>query len=385
MRNIRFLVITALFLLYSLPHLASGMLRDSVGMEKVGAKWFVLHEVEAKETLFSIAKRYGTTVAEVVAANPGTDKGLSIGYTLKVPYGKPMVENKPASQAGATIKHTVAPSETLYSLSRKYQVSVDDIKKWNNLSSNELSIGQELVIRTTKAASPVKENTVAPVPTPAASTSDQVIHTVDISQTLFSISRMYNTTVDQIKAWNSLTSNEISVGQRLIVGQKTKTEPAQMTNTTVDKPVKEDKPVVIAEKPVEKPKETTPVLTPKKEPEKVIDTNPVDSDAATNAPSSQEAVSSSSSFKKVVETGIAELIEGSGDSNKYRALHRTAPIGTIMHVRNDLNDMSVFVRIVGKIPDTGVNDKVVIKISKAAFDKLGGVNSRFPVEITYQP
>ncbi|MDN4164206.1 LysM peptidoglycan-binding domain-containing protein [Cytophagales bacterium LB-30] len=385
MRNVRFLVITALFLVYSLPQFASDMPRDSVGMEKVGAKWFVLHEVEAKETLFSIAKRYGTTVADIVAANPGTDKGLSIGYRLKVPYGKPVAENKPASQTGATIKHTVAPSETLYSLSRKYQVSVDDIKQWNNLSSNELSIGQELIIRPAKAVSQVKETTSTAVQTQASSASDQVIHTVDISQTLFSISRMYNTTVDQIKAWNALTSNEISVGQKLIVGQKAKSAVTQTTSTPVEKPIKEDKSVVVVEKIVDTPMETTPVITPKKETAKVIDTNPVDSDAESNAPSTQEVVSSSSSFKKVVETGIAELIEGSGDSNKYRALHRTAPIGTIMHVRNDLNDMSVFVRIVGKIPDTGVNDKVVIKISKAAFDKLGGVNSRFPVEITYQP
>lgn len=54
----------------------------------------------------------------------------------------------------------------------------------------------------------------------------------------------------------------------------------------------------------------------------------------------------------------------SGNSDMFLALHRTAPVGTIMQVRNQMNDLSVFVKVIGKLPDTGANDKVVVKISK---------------------
>jgi len=56
-----------------------------------------------------------------------------------------------------------------------------------------------------------------------------------------------------------------------------------------------------------------------------------------------------------------------------------------MQVRNDLNDQIVFVRVLGKLPNTGVDGKVIIRISKKAFEKLGGVDYKFPVEISYLP
>jgi len=344
------------------------MLGDSVGIEKVGDKVFVLHRVEAKETLYSISRRYGATVDEIKAANPGAESGISIGAIIKVPYSKKIGTT---NSANSTKKHIVKASETLYSISRLYSVTADDIKKWNTLTTNELSIGQELIVSATGAASSTSNTANSNI---ATSKNENLVHTVDISQTLFSISRMYNTTVDQIKLWNNLTANEISVGQKLIVSGKETGSSISQTNSTKTE-------TKVTDKPKQEPKKEEPKVAVKKE-EKVVDnTNPA-SDGTT---SPAEEVSLTSSFKKVTEAGIAELIEGSGDSNKYRALHRTAPIGTIMHIRNDLNDMSVFVRIVGQLPETGVNDKVIIKISKAAFDKLGGVNNRFPVEVTYQP
>lgn len=365
-----------LLIILAFPLLATAetsIVRDSVGIERVGSKVFVLHRVEAKETLYSLSRRYGATVEEIKLANPGSENGISIGAIIKVPYNK-KVSNS-ANPSATAQKHVVKASETLFSISRLYSVSVDDIKKWNTLTNNELSIGQELLVSAGGRSNGNPTKTVVDTPNTVnvAAEGDKIIHTVDISQTLYSLSRMYNTTVDQIKAWNSLTANEISVGQKLIVGVKE----SKKTVAQAD-PVKADPKLTVKPKEEVKKEEPKPVV--KKE-EKVVDnTNPSHDGSAT-----VDEANLASSFKKVTEMGIAELIEGSGDSNKYRALHRTAPIGTIIHIRNDLNDMSVFVRIVGKLPETGVNDKVIIKISKAAFDKLGGVNNRFPVEVTYQP
>jgi rare lipoprotein A (peptidoglycan hydrolase) len=77
------------------------------------------------------------------------------------------------------------------------------------------------------------------------------------------------------------------------------------------------------------------------------------------------------------------LIEGTEGNRKYLALHRTAPVGTILKVKNEMNNREVFVRVMGKLPDTAFTDKLVIKISKSAYDRLGAIDPRFRVEVTY--
>jgi len=87
----------------------------------------------------------------------------------------------------------------------------------------------------------------------------------------------------------------------------------------------------------------------------------------------------------VVQRGMAEVIEDTQNTKKYLALHRNAPMGTIMQVKNEMNNQTVFVRVVGPIPPTGDNEKLILKISKKAYDRLGAVDNRFPVEVSYIP
>lgn len=100
------------------------------------------------------------------------------------------------------ITHTVRKGDTLYSIAREYGVSVDDIKRLNNLTSNVLSIGQRLLI---------KEGT-----TPSVNPSEE-IYLVQAGDTLYSIARKFDTTVDNIRNLNNLTGNILFVGQQLIV------------------------------------------------------------------------------------------------------------------------------------------------------------------------
>ena len=86
---------------------------------------------------------------------------------------------------------------------------------------------------------------------------------------------------------------------------------------------------------------------------------------------------------EVKQSGLAELIDGTEANRKYLALHRTAPVGTILKVRNEMNNREVFVRVIGKLPDTALTDKLIIKISKSAYDRLGAIDPRFRVEVTY--
>ena len=83
------------------------------------------------------------------------------------------------------------------------------------------------------------------------------------------------------------------------------------------------------------------------------------------------------------EEGFASSIEESMESTKYLALHKTATVGTILFVKNQMNDLKVMVRVIGKLPDTGSNQKIVIRLSKIAFSKLDPIDPIIPVELSY--
>lgn len=355
---------------------------DSIGIEKVGDKTFIIHQVAEKETLFGISRRYQTAVNDILQTNPQLEDGLKIGQRIRVPYIA-----KEAAPKGSII-HKVAPGETMFSISRKYNVSVGDILSWNNLQGSDLSVGQSLTIQ---GVQPVVEKVAeaAPQPAPVQKESGQAIaatstpsnpvpsttsapstpssapvksettpnttnipgnwisHTVSQGETLYSIARQYEAKVDDLMIWNNLTSNDLSVGQKLKVGRE--------QNANV--------PVITSSIPVKVNNERS---------EAVLATNP-------------EVVSRNedTAYKNIKQTGLAEVIEGTGNHKKYLVLHREAPVGTIMRVRNEENDVTIFARVVGKLPETGDNSKLVIKLSKAAYDQLRAVNARFPVEISY--
>lgn len=316
---------------------------DSIGTETINGKVFIIHQVSEKETLYGISKRYGVTVSQILEHNPTADAGLEIGQRLKVPYvSRPKTAPAPVPIPGGIV-HKVAEKETLFSISRQYSVTVDDIRRWNSIPGYSLALGQELIIRTT-----VVETIQQPV---VQNSSKRAEHTVAIKETLFGISRQYGVTVQQLKDWNSLAAEELSIGQVLVVSPP---------NSAVSESVEPQQPPVAyagsQTEIVARPQESNSVIT--------ISESVKDKD-------------------EIRESGIAELIDGTEGNRKYLALHRTAPVGTILKVRNEMNNREVFVRVAGKLPDTAFTDRLVIKVSKSAYDRLGAIDSRFRVEVTY--
>lgn len=119
-----------------------------------------------------------------------TSNLLSIGQSLKIPTKS---ENN-------YIEYTVKKGDNLYSIARNYGLTQSELMDYNNLTSNLLSIGQILKI-------PVSKD----------STSQKTTYTVQKGDSLYSIAQKYNTTVDSIKRKNNLTSNLLSIGQKLII------------------------------------------------------------------------------------------------------------------------------------------------------------------------
>ena len=156
------------------------------------------YTVQRGDTLWNIAKKFNTNVDELKRVNNLTTNSLFVGQTLKVP-GYYTAED-------TNITYVVKRGDTLYSISRQYGVSVDDLRKVNNLTSDVLSVGQEISI-------PSSQSIVTP-------SEDEIInepntYTVQRGDTLFSISRRFNIPVNDIKILNNLTNDFLSVGQVL--------------------------------------------------------------------------------------------------------------------------------------------------------------------------
>ena len=149
--------------------------------------------VKKGDSLYSIANKYNTTVEELKRINNLTSNTLSIGQVLKLPSDKASNVEKEEN----TISYTVQKGDSIYSIARKYSTTIDKIKDLNNLTSNVLSIGQVLLIPT--------------------NTNLETTYTVQRGDSLYSIAKKYDTTVDRLKQLNNLSSNLLSIGQILIV------------------------------------------------------------------------------------------------------------------------------------------------------------------------
>ncbi len=143
--------------------------------------------VKAGDSLYRIAINYNTTVDNLMDINNLSTSLLSIGQKLLVPKSP----NKPSEN----FEYIVKLGDTLYSIANKYNTTVDEIKRINNLVSNLLNVGQVLKIPS----------------------SDEITYVVKSGDNLYSIANRYNTTVDEIKKKNNLTSNLLSIGQILII------------------------------------------------------------------------------------------------------------------------------------------------------------------------
>ena len=154
------------------------------------------YTVKKGDSLWSIAKKYNTTVEQLKAANNLTSNLLNIGQVLKIPQTEVPVE------PGDYTVYTVVSGDNLYNIARRYNLDVKDIVDYNNLSTTNLSIGQRLLI-------PTKT-----VPTPSEGYQTYIVKKGD---NLYSIANKYNTTVDEIKRKNNLTSNILSINQKLLI------------------------------------------------------------------------------------------------------------------------------------------------------------------------
>ncbi len=177
------------------------------------------HVVQAGETLYRIAVRYGLTVEQLAAANGITNPALIyVGQVLVIPNGDG------ESTASGTTSYTVAAGDTLYSIARRFNTTVATLVSLNGLSNaNVLYVGQVLVLpggeSTTATATPTgKPETATPESTATPVSDEPVYHTVQRGQTLSQIALLYGMTYQEIALLNGLDNpNLIFPSQELLI------------------------------------------------------------------------------------------------------------------------------------------------------------------------
>jgi len=257
---------------------------DSLGLKKENNKTYLVYKIGAKQTLFSVLKRFNLSLSEFKQVNPEIEIPVNSGELVFIPL------------------------------------------HYLDESTNTLG------------------NVVKAIEKPAAVSAETPknngIHIVSAKQSLLTVANLYKVTMAEIRKWNNLTSDVLKEGQRLIVSAPSATTPI-------------DKSALL---PVKTSDET-----------KQIPATPEQADA--------------NGMRKTIETGMAELIDVPDNSGKYLALHKTAPIGTLVLVKNLANSQSIWVKVIGRLPNT--DSKLIIKLSPKAFERLNAVDKRIRAEISY--
>ena len=163
---------------------------EEIQKEKEGT----IYTVKSGDSLWKIANTFGVTVDDIISANDLTSTALQIGQQLLIPGTSGGTPTPPPIDN--TTNYTVQRGDSLWLIANKYGTTVDEIRRLNNLTSNNLSIGQVLKIPTT---------------------NNNQQYYVKSGDSLWTIANRYNTTVDQIKRLNNLTSNNLSIGQQLLI------------------------------------------------------------------------------------------------------------------------------------------------------------------------
>ena len=192
---------------------------------------YFLHTIEKGQSLYSISKMYNVTTSDIIHLNPGCDEKIYAGQTIKIPKGK-------ESQKGETF-HTIQAGETLYKLTTMYNISAKDICEANpGLSAENFRIGQVILIPQKE-----KEQVVTiQKPTEQSNIQGPVVprckemHKVKRKETIFSVSREYGISEEELIAANPELKKGMKKGQLLCIPYPT---------TTTTQPTQKEDPYAI--------------------------------------------------------------------------------------------------------------------------------------------
>ena len=167
---------------------------------------FIKHKVESGETVTKIAQKYQVTPANILQLNPDAQNGLKPDMLLLIPKGNGVIIRESEGIATDKKTHLVSAKETLYSLTKLYNVTEAELEKSNpGLLANGLKIGEQIII-------PSKKAIITTSKVPSSSTQNIRTHQVEAKETLYSISKLYNVSVEDLEKLNPEIKDGLQIG-----------------------------------------------------------------------------------------------------------------------------------------------------------------------------
>ena len=255
MKNIRISVLLISLLVF---FLSQAQIPENLAVKKINGKEYYQYTVQAGEGLYGLSKRFNVTQDDIIQANPDVASGLKNGQLLLIPVSKnkttekTLVKNEPVQQQTEIkfIEHKVEKKQTLFAISRKYDVNQEDIKKYNPDVEKGLKEGMILKIpqvtvtnQTQKVidkqtTTPVKPNNQAKKNTGKPSKDQFVVHVVKAKETLYSISNLYKVDIADIIKLNPDCDKQIKTGTELKIPYSKSTKNQKQDSIAIT--VKED-------------------------------------------------------------------------------------------------------------------------------------------------
>ena len=191
-----------------------------------------MYTVKQGDTLYSIAKRYNTTPQKIIDLNYLKSTSIKPGDVLRIPETYTKEED---IYLPNYMNYIVKKGDTLYSIAQSNNISVDTIISDNSLTNNTLNVGQILKIRIPSNNMTVIEECYGPDYTPPETDTTPIIatYTVKKGDNLYAIAKKYNTTASAIMLKNNLPNTNLKIGQKLqIPGSQTTTQTPPITPST---------------------------------------------------------------------------------------------------------------------------------------------------------
>jgi LysM repeat protein len=294
-------------------------LADSVGIENHDGKKVILHKLDPKDNFYSIGRRYNVSPKAIMKFNPNAK--MSIGNIIKVPTERSFVE-------------TIPP-----------------VVKTNPARQNK-PVQQPAETRPQQSVQQQQQNQPADNGSPTQ-------YKVSAGETLYSISKRFNTSVEDIINLNGLKSHNITPGQVILV----------KSNTAAQQPA---------------PAQTQPAT--QNQSAQTQQTQSVVATRDSTSPDSSHHINNANRFGiyEKDEKGVATWMDDDGlDPNKMLVLHRTAPIGTVIKITNVMTNRTTFAKVVGRFTDNEQTKDVIIVMTKNVATALGALDKRFQVNLSY--
>lgn len=189
--------------------------KKAVIKDSLGSKMDSFYVVQKGDNLSAIAKKFNISVADLQEWNKLTNNNIQLGASLQIAKNS-IKEDVVAAPERKDIQYVVQKGDNLGNIAKKFGVSLDDLKQWNNLTTNSIALGSTLIVAKNEIAIVTNKAPVASFKKKEEYSAPATEYYVKKGDSLYSISKKYpGVTISDLKKWNNIKDEELKPGMKL--------------------------------------------------------------------------------------------------------------------------------------------------------------------------